>query len=296
MAELMKLSSPETRALVDARSAFNGWSSGNAKPPRSSSMIDGAMKNHLDVRNEPDLSTLIFNEFTDPLSRLLRRRYFAFSSRRVLRSVSIISALTATIFLVTAIVALYFISNPVARLGTLCGFTIIFAANVASFTNARRYEVFVATAAYAAVLVVFISGNFAANISNYYSTQDAANAQLANAVQTVTVTATEPIGSMGTIIETATMTATITQAIETVFVTVSATASPRSTSAAAKKGLNSYSTPVKAGIGIAIACAAAFGLALLVALLICLCGSIAGFIGMLKKAWKACFKSKEASE
>ncbi len=39
------------------------------------------------------------------------------------------------------------------------GFTVGFAISVGLLTNARRAEVFAATAAYAAVLVVFVSGN-----------------------------------------------------------------------------------------------------------------------------------------
>jgi hypothetical protein len=38
-------------------------------------------------------------------------------------------------------------------------YTLLFASSVAFCTNARRVEVFAATAAYAAVLVVFVSGD-----------------------------------------------------------------------------------------------------------------------------------------
>lgn len=39
-------------------------------------------------------------------------------------------------------------------------FMLLFAGSVQLLTSARRAEVFAATAAYAAVLVVFLSGNF----------------------------------------------------------------------------------------------------------------------------------------
>ncbi|KAF2730342.1 hypothetical protein EJ04DRAFT_500711 [Polyplosphaeria fusca] len=71
----------------------------------------------------------------------------------------ILSAMFAVLFLIVAIVALYFIPKPVARVGALCGFTIAFPVILVTLTNAQGHEVFVATAAYAAVLVVFISGN-----------------------------------------------------------------------------------------------------------------------------------------
>ena len=42
-------------------------------------------------------------------------------------------------------------------------FMMLFAASVGLLTSARRVEIFAATAAYAAVLVVFVSGNFVGN-------------------------------------------------------------------------------------------------------------------------------------
>jgi len=46
-------------------------------------------------------------------------------------------------------------------MGLIGMFTLLFALVVALLTNARRAEIFGSTAAYAAVLVVFVSGNFA---------------------------------------------------------------------------------------------------------------------------------------
>jgi hypothetical protein len=63
----------------------------------------------------------------------------------------------ASALLVGSIVALYFVRSPGKQLGLLGGFTGAFALSVALFTNARRVEIFAATAAYAAVLVVFVS-------------------------------------------------------------------------------------------------------------------------------------------
>lgn len=58
-----------------------------------------------------------------------------------------------------SIVGLYFVHSDGARLGMIAAFTVLFALSMALFTNARRAETFAATAAYAAVLVVFVSGN-----------------------------------------------------------------------------------------------------------------------------------------
>lgn len=41
----------------------------------------------------------------------------------------------------------------------IAAFTVLFAVSVGLLTNAKRVEIFAATAAYAAVLVVFVSGD-----------------------------------------------------------------------------------------------------------------------------------------
>jgi len=58
-----------------------------------------------------------------------------------------------------AIITLYIVKNPHALLGMLSGWTVLFAPCVGLLTNARQDQIFGATAAYAAVLVVFVSGN-----------------------------------------------------------------------------------------------------------------------------------------
>jgi hypothetical protein len=73
--------------------------------------------------------------------------------------VVIFSTVLAAIMLFGAIISLYIVKNPHALLGMLSGWTVLFAACVGLLTNARRDQIFGATAAYAAVLVVFVSGN-----------------------------------------------------------------------------------------------------------------------------------------
>ncbi|EEA24669.1 hypothetical protein TMatcc_007764 [Talaromyces marneffei ATCC 18224] len=65
----------------------------------------------------------------------------------------------AAIVLIDSITSLYYVTNDAAKLGTVTGFTALFALSVGSMTNVRRAEIFEATAAHAAVLVVFVSGN-----------------------------------------------------------------------------------------------------------------------------------------
>jgi hypothetical protein len=127
------------------------------------------------ILNEPnDLITLRSPLDTDPLSRLVRKywmgrskalvgaddrnRYFLES--HVQRVVVTISTIFAAILLVGAVTTLFFARKTGAKLGILAGYTSLFAASVGGLTSAKRQEVFAATAAYAAVLVVFVSGDF----------------------------------------------------------------------------------------------------------------------------------------
>lgn len=63
----------------------------------------------------------------------------------------------ASFLILGAIYLLRFVDETGAQLGLIAMFTILFAASVAGLTSARRTEIFAATAAYAAVLVVFVS-------------------------------------------------------------------------------------------------------------------------------------------
>lgn len=70
-----------------------------------------------------------------------------------------LSMLLAAGLLIGAVFILYRTNSATARLWMIGGFTLAFAMSVNLFTNADRVEIFAATAAYAAVLVVFVSGN-----------------------------------------------------------------------------------------------------------------------------------------
>jgi len=58
-----------------------------------------------------------------------------------------------------AVLAILNNSSWKIRLGMLALFTALFASVVGLLTNARRAEIFASTAAYAAVLVVYVSGS-----------------------------------------------------------------------------------------------------------------------------------------
>jgi hypothetical protein len=82
-----------------------------------------------------------------------------FSEGRLRLAVTIVNLILAAVLLFGAIYNLYLVINNGKRLGLIAGYTVAFAACVGVATNAKRSEVFAACAAYAAVLVVFVSGN-----------------------------------------------------------------------------------------------------------------------------------------
>jgi hypothetical protein len=67
--------------------------------------------------------------------------------------------LLAAVLLVVSILALYYVRSPGTRLGLVLVFIVLFAVGVKITTAATRDSIFAATAAYAAVLIVFVSGN-----------------------------------------------------------------------------------------------------------------------------------------
>lgn len=70
-----------------------------------------------------------------------------------------ISIIMAALLLEGAILALYLVTSPHVRLGLIALFMVLFAGGIGLLSNAKRSEMFAATAAYAAVLVVFVLGN-----------------------------------------------------------------------------------------------------------------------------------------
>ena len=82
-----------------------------------------------------------------------------YSGATINKVITGISIVLAALLLEGAIVALYLISNPHIQLVLIALFMVVFAAGIGLLSNARRPELFAATAAYAAVLVVFVSGH-----------------------------------------------------------------------------------------------------------------------------------------
>lgn len=157
---IAQLHRPDNRVLEAVRHFF----SGPLFP-----ILGGKAKTFLDDVN--DLVAIKTSENMDHLSRLVRQRwgkaesaadgtkssYARFNEGSIVLLVNIITVVVAAVFLVGSIFALYNITNPLSKLLAITGFMCGFAASIGLITNARRVEIFAATAAYAAVLVVFVS-------------------------------------------------------------------------------------------------------------------------------------------
>ncbi|KAH7400167.1 hypothetical protein BKA64DRAFT_476330 [Cadophora sp. MPI-SDFR-AT-0126] len=164
---ILKMIRPHHRTVE----AFQSWMDGEADG-RGVAVVTGLSANRLHDQN--DLISLRPSQEQDWMTRFVRR-YFRvlfvegkvegslahFSETRIAYAVAVLSILLAAILLVGAIVNLYLVRNVLTRLGLVGVYTAAFSASVGILTNARRAELFASTAAYAAVLVVFVSGDLA---------------------------------------------------------------------------------------------------------------------------------------
>ena len=159
--QMLRLSRPNDRVL----DVFSNWFN-QMKP------FSGVASRLLEETS--DLVALGIPEEQDRLSRIIRdvggrclpaksnpgvnevKYYSEETSRKVVAGISIIMA---ALLLEGAIIALYFVTDPHLRLGLIALFMVLFAGGIGLLSNAKRSEMFAATAAYAAVLVVFVSGN-----------------------------------------------------------------------------------------------------------------------------------------
>ncbi|KAH8757403.1 hypothetical protein BGZ57DRAFT_644810 [Hyaloscypha finlandica] len=241
--EVLALDNPDRRPLKGTRKMFIPTYDKDAGTGTGAAMIAGQMRTHLDRENEKDLCVLAPPIERDRLTRLLEGRLSYFfrtkneeglsdfiSHHRVSVAVTVISGILATIFLIGAILGLYWVKSPNAKLGMLSGLTVAFAGSLALFTNARRQDVFAATAAYAAVLVVFVSGNLATSPAS---------------TTPPTSPVTPALAVTSTVLQTSTVLATLTS-------TFSVGSSPAPSSTGAPSSGFATSDKIALGIGLGI--------------------------------------------
>ncbi|CAD0084079.1 unnamed protein product [Aureobasidium vineae] len=151
----------------------------------SHAIIQGAMSMHLCEENRKDLCTLAPQVERDPFTRLVESKHQLRSMikdkttgmtslskwKRLNKVITWISVCVVVAWLVGAILGLFFWESNTGRLILLSVTTMGFAVSILWLTTARRHDVFASTAAYAAVLVVFIGSTLQGNGS-----QSAANA------------------------------------------------------------------------------------------------------------------------
>lgn len=116
------------------------------KPPADKDAMSKFLRNHW-----------IFNTQTDTSETSSSARYF--HERSLTWLVNALSTTIAAVLLLGSILPLHFIKNPDVSLALVIVFIVLFAIGLSISTSASRDSVFAATAAYAAVLVVFVSGN-----------------------------------------------------------------------------------------------------------------------------------------
>ncbi|KAK3367584.1 hypothetical protein B0H63DRAFT_455673 [Podospora didyma] len=93
----------------------------------------------------------------DPENADLGEGIYSYQEPRLVTLVDITVTVVAAVLPLLSTVVLYFLQTNPVKLGATVAFSSIFALALAIMTNARRVEVFAATAAFAAVNVVFLT-------------------------------------------------------------------------------------------------------------------------------------------
>ncbi|KAK5119305.1 hypothetical protein LTR85_007661 [Meristemomyces frigidus] len=163
--QVARLERPPQRVLSAYKEALHGAHGDDPK-------LGGKARYMLD--DDADLLILNPPSDNDALSRFLRNHWVFktqvplaeqdsrtrhFEERSLTWLVSICSTTIAATLLIGSILALYFVTSPDARLGIVLAFIVLFALGLSTTTHASRDAIFAATAAYAAVLIVYISGS-----------------------------------------------------------------------------------------------------------------------------------------
>lgn len=170
-AQVAEIGRPSNRVIAAYNDYLRGRSLKGSNDSPSFPMISGRAKDVLNDRddlvspckalNQDHLTKLLQDHWVfqkrksrDPLDRTT-----VYRAEHVAWTAAAISFLSAVVLLVVAIVSLYVVESANAKLALVTVYTVLFAVSVALLTNSKRAEVYGAAAAYAAVLVVFISGN-----------------------------------------------------------------------------------------------------------------------------------------
>ncbi|KAF3187107.1 hypothetical protein TWF788_002685 [Orbilia oligospora] len=165
--DLLNCSEPSDRVLTSIRN----WRRNQGDPP----IID-ISETAYDKCFESDLMALKPPKSDDPITIFVQNnlgRFFKkpkppqipnsdnvlyYSETAIDLFVTIICTLLAIVVLVGSMTTLYFVESQGLRLGLVWVFTFLFAISIFLMANLSKGEIFLATAAYCAILVVYISG------------------------------------------------------------------------------------------------------------------------------------------
>jgi len=110
---------------------------------------------------QEDRLSMVLRKFLPGLFRTKKpengSRVGQYSERRVQMTVQVLSIFIAAALLYGAILNFHFVRSEKVVLVLIATYTVLFAFCIWLLTNARRSEIFAACAAYAAVIVVFVS-------------------------------------------------------------------------------------------------------------------------------------------
>jgi hypothetical protein len=169
---MLQMPTPSNQTYEALYNIFWNKNSDALSDQTSYPMLDGASANILE--HKADLMALRRVPAEDRLTKILRiyfplffsarkpgmnGRVIYISERKIDIFVNGIIIFLAAAFLFGAICTLYYVQGVRMTLGLVTGYTMAFAMSIGLLTNARRAEIFGFCAAYAAVLVVFVSGN-----------------------------------------------------------------------------------------------------------------------------------------
>ncbi|KAH8885606.1 hypothetical protein GQ53DRAFT_828647 [Thozetella sp. PMI_491] len=105
----------------------------------------------------PMYHRLVGEKLKDPESPELGDGIFTYEESRLAAVVHVFITVVASLLPLASMVVLFVVESYTQRLGIMVGFSACFAVALALMTNARRVEIFAATAAYAAVNAVFLT-------------------------------------------------------------------------------------------------------------------------------------------
>ena len=170
-AQMLSLGNPSKQSHTAFRKAFMHVDSGDFPT------LGGASAQLYDTREETvalsrpqkeDLLTAFIRKYCTLLffERASDKHpgLYYFSNKRIKIFVGVINVLLAAAFLFGAICNLYYVEDDQIKLGLIAGYTTAFTLCIALVTDATRSAIFGACAAYAAVLVVFVSGGLGGNV------------------------------------------------------------------------------------------------------------------------------------